>query len=207
MHLQLLHLQVLSLTKIKKTSDRGRPATETQGAASMAPDGFKAEFRKAMRRLTGTVTVITTAHEGRRYGMTATAVTSVSADPPSLLICINRAASLHEPLIRAGRYCVNILQAGQTDVAQAFSGGVPQDLRFCQGDWREDTTGLPFLRDAQANIFCDADAMASYGTHSIIIGKVSDVLVAGRVTPLLYQDGQYTVGLGEGVDWVVPLAG
>lgn len=173
----------------------------------MTQDSFKAEFRKAMRRLTGTVTVITTALEGRRYGMTATAVTSVSADPPSLLICINRSASLHEPLIRAGRYCVNILQAGQTDVAQAFSGGVPQELRFCQGDWDEDATGLPFLRDAQANIFCDADAMASYGTHSIIIGKVSQVQAAGRVTPLLYQDGQYTVGLGEGVDWVVPLAG
>jgi flavin reductase len=168
----------------------------------MTQDSFKSDFRKAMRRLTAAVTVITTAHDERRYGMTATAVTSVSTDPPSLLVCINRSASLHEPLIRSGRFCVNILLAEQTDVAQAFSGGVPQELRFAQAHW-----SVPFLRDAQANIFCEADAMSSYGTHSIIIGKVSDVQVAGRVTPLLYQDGQYTVGLGEGVDWVVPVAG
>jgi flavin reductase (DIM6/NTAB) family NADH-FMN oxidoreductase RutF len=173
----------------------------------MAQDLFRTEFRRAMRRLTSAVTVITTAHEQRRYGMTATAVTSVSADPPSLLICINRAASLHEPLIRSGRFCVNILEAEQTCVANAFSGGVPQEIRFAQGQWAADDVGVPFLRDAQANIFCEADALSSYGTHSIIIGKVSEVLVHGRVTPLLYQDGQYTVGLGEGVDWVVPVAG
>ncbi len=173
----------------------------------MAQDLCKAEFRKAMRRLTSAVTVITTAHGDSRYGMTATAVTSVCADPPALLICINRSASLHEPLIRSVRFCVNILLAEQTGIAGAFSGGVPQELRFAEGAWSADDAGVPFLREAQANIFCEADAMSSYGTHSIIVGKVSDVLVAGRVTPLLYQDGQYTVGLGEGVDWVVPVAG
>jgi flavin reductase (DIM6/NTAB) family NADH-FMN oxidoreductase RutF len=173
----------------------------------MGQDQFRTEFRKAMRRLTSAVTVITTAHEQRRYGMTATAVTSVCADPPSLLVCINRSASLHEPLIRSGRFCVNILLAEQSDIATAFSGGVPQELRFAQGHWGSDEANVPFLHEAQANIFCDADAMSSYGTHNIIIGKVSEVLVHGRVTPLLYQDGQYTVGLGEGVDWVVPVAG
>lgn len=173
----------------------------------MAQDPFKTEFRKAMRRLTSAVTVITVCHDACRYGMTATAVTSVSADPPSLLICINRSASLHEPLIRSGRFCVNILLAEQTDIATAFSGGVPQELRFAQGQWGADEAGVPFLREAQANIFCEADALSRYGTHSIIVGKVSDVVAHGRVTPLLYQDGQYTVGLGEGVDWVVPVAG
>jgi flavin reductase len=173
----------------------------------MAMDLFKAEFRKAMRRLTSAVTVITTCHESCRYGMTATAVTSVSADPPSLLICINRSSSVHDPLIGSGRFCVNILLAEQTDIAAAFSGGVPQEMRFSQGSWAADETGVPFLHDAQANIFCEADAISSYGTHSIIVGKVADVLVHDRVTPLLYQNGRYTVGLDEGVDWVVPVAG
>jgi flavin reductase len=173
----------------------------------VADDLFKAEFRQAMRRLTSTVTVITACHEDRRYGMTATAVTSVTADPPSRLICVNRSASLHEPLIRSGRFCVNVLLAEQTDIATAFSGGRPQEARFAEGHWNADDFGVPFLRDAQANIFCDADAMSSYGTHSIIIGKVSDILIHGRITPLLYQDGKYTVGLGDGVDWVVPVAG
>jgi flavin reductase (DIM6/NTAB) family NADH-FMN oxidoreductase RutF len=202
MHLQLLHLQVFS-----QATNAGKPETRMKGAAMAQPDNFRTEFRKAMRRLTGTVTVISAAHDERRYGMTATAVTSVSADPPSLLICINRACGLHDPLIRSGQFCVNILHAHQSGVAEAFSGGLPGELRFSQGDWHAEESGLPFLRDAQANVFCEADAISSYGTHSIIIGKVRDVLMHGQVTPLLYQDGQYTVGLGEGVDWVVPVAG
>ncbi len=173
----------------------------------MAQNLFKAEFRQAMRRLASTVTVITTAHADARYGMTATAVTSVSADPPSLLICVNRSARLHDPLIRAGRFCVNILLADQSDIAQAFSGGVAHDERFRQGDWDTHEFNIPFLRDAQANLFCETDAISSYGTHSIIIGQVRAVLLHGTVTPLLYQDGEYTVGLGKGIDWVVPIAG
>jgi flavin reductase (DIM6/NTAB) family NADH-FMN oxidoreductase RutF len=170
-------------------------------------DPFRAEFLSAMRRLTGTVTVISTAHDGERHGMTATAVTSVSDDPPSLLICVNRAARLYDPLIRAGRFCVNILQADQSEIAQAFSGRVAPESRFLQGDWDSHEYNLPFLRDAQANLFCETDATSNYGTHSIVIGRVRAVLTRGTVTPLLYQDGEYTVGLGKGIDWVVPIAG
>ena len=55
-------------------------------------------------------------------------------------------------------------------------------------------------------MFCELDAISSYGTHSIMIGKVRDVRTRGQVSPLIYQDGQYTVGLGQGIDWVVPVA-
>jgi len=172
----------------------------------MAPDLFRDEFRKAMRRLTSTVTVISTAHNSERFGMTATAVTSVSTEPPSLLICVNRSARLHDPLIRSGRFCVNILLADQTDIAQAFSGGMAHDVRFDCGDWDSHEFNVPFLRSAQANVFCEMDAISSYGTHSIIIGQVRAVLTQGHVTPLLYQDGEYTVGLGKGVEWIIPVA-
>jgi len=163
-------------------------------------------FRKAMRRLTSAVSVISAMHDGVRHGITVTSVTSVSMTPPSLLFCINRASSVHDPVIRSGRFCVNILHAYQIDIADAFSGRVRGDNRFLCGEWASDDENVPYLIPAQANIFCEADAISSYGTHTIVIGKVRQVAVRGQVAPLLYQDGQYTVGLGEGVDWVVPVA-
>jgi flavin reductase len=163
------------------------------------------DFRKAMRRLASAVTIISTAHDGRRHGMTATAVTSVSSAPPSLLVCINQSASLHAPLHASGRFCVNILYGDQSEVADAFGGARPGDARFAAGNWAMHDTGLPYLTDAQASLFCTSDLVTPYGTHSIVVGKISEIIVGGHVAPLLYQDGRYTVGLGEGIDWVVPL--
>jgi flavin reductase (DIM6/NTAB) family NADH-FMN oxidoreductase RutF len=170
------------------------------------PHDVGGNFRKAMRRLTSAVSVISTQHNNVRHGITVTSVTSVSMSPPSLLFCINRTASLHDPVIRAGRFCVNILHAHQIDIADAFSGRVRGADRFLTGEWASDDEEVPYLIPAQASIFCETDAISSYGTHSIVIGKVHHVAVRGQVAPLLYQDGQYTVGLGEGVDWMVPIA-
>lgn len=164
------------------------------------------EFRKAMRRLTSAVSVISTAHDAVRHGITVTSVTSVSMTPPSILFCVNRASRLHNPLICAGHFCVNILHAHQIDIADAFSGRLTGEDRFMVGEWASAEHDMPYLIPAQANIFCQTDAISSYGTHSIVIGKVREVVVRGQVAPLLYQDGNYTVGLGEGVEWLVPVA-
>src|SRR3954462_7103791 len=82
----------------------------------------KAAFRNAMRRLAATVTIVTTADGGRWHGMTATAVTSVSADPPALLVCVTQSASLQEPLMASGRFGVNLLRACHADLCGIFSG-------------------------------------------------------------------------------------
>ena len=87
-----------------------------------------------------------------------------------------------------------------------LSGRTNDGDRFLTGEWASDDEDLPYLIPAQASIFCETDALSSYGTHTIVIGKVHHVAVRGQVAPLLYQDGQYTVGLGEGIDWVVPVA-
>jgi flavin reductase (DIM6/NTAB) family NADH-FMN oxidoreductase RutF len=136
--------------------------------------------------------------------MTATAVTSVSNDPPSLLICINRAGRLHDPLLARAQFCVNILYGDQSDIAEAFARRTAQD-RFTTGEWGTSERGIPYLRESQANIFCDIDLVTPYGTHAIVVGRITELVVAGHVAPLLYQDGRYTVGLGDGIDWVVPL--
>lgn len=148
-------------------------------------------FKKAMRRLTSTVTLIATEHEGASFGMAATAVTSVCTDPSSILVCINHGASMYRPLIGHGRFSVNLLRVGQEDLVKVFGGAVNGPARFETADWQH-SNGLPYLRSAQASLFCTVAQRMSHGTHEIIIGQVDDVVVAEAITPLLWQDGKPT---------------
>lgn len=149
-------------------------------------------FRNAMRRLAATVTVISTrAESGLRHGMTATAVTSVSADPPAVLACVNRSAALHAQLGLGRRLCINLLHCSQQRLSDVFSGGLEGESRFSEGDWRSDADNVPYLSDAQANIFCEIEALHAYGSHSICIGRVVAVSCRADVAPLVYQDGTY----------------
>lgn len=145
-----------------------------------------------MRRLAATVTVITTRNDsGIRHGMTATAVTSVSASPPAVLACVNRSAALHAQLGLGQRFCINLLHRSQQRLSEVFSGAVEGEARFAEGDWQADAAGLPYLADAQANIFCEIEAVHAYGTHSICIGRVTGAISRADVDPLVYQDGCY----------------
>jgi flavin reductase (DIM6/NTAB) family NADH-FMN oxidoreductase RutF len=159
---------------------------ETSDAGTVA-----AEFKRAMRRLASTVTIISTADaNGSRYGMAATAVSSVSTDPPSLLICVNHSASIHAPLTGRGAFCVNVLSTDHEDLVSAFSGRLTGAERFTVGDWHDDDRGIPYLEDAQCNLVCDVDTVVPFGTHSVIIGRVSAVRVAEGIAPLIYADGR-----------------
>ena len=150
-----------------------------------------ASFRDAMRRLAATVTIISARGAGRRHGITATAVTSLSMDPPSLLVCVNRSGSLHDLLSESGRFCVNLLRSEQAALSDAFSGKLAPEERFLHGAWKEDGEGLPFLADGQASIFCRRRDVIGYESHSIFIGQVESVLLADEISPLLYSNGAY----------------
>ncbi|MCF4165171.1 flavin reductase family protein [Zavarzinia compransoris] len=148
-------------------------------------------FKGAMRRLAATVTVVTTGAGGEHQGMTATAVTSVTADPPALLVCVNQSASMHPSLETGTRFCVNLLNESHAEVAGAFGGKLQGPERFTAGHWAVNDHGVPYLTDAQANIFCLVDALMIYGTHTIFVGKVDDVRLFGDIAPLIYQDGRF----------------
>ena len=98
-------------------------------------------FRDAMRRLAGSVTVVTVSHDGERHGTTATAVTSLSMAPPSLLVCFNRDSRLHALLSAAERFCVNLLHTDNVDVSKLFSSPVTSAERFAKGNWNDDAAG------------------------------------------------------------------
>lgn len=154
------------------------------------PD-LAAEFRSAMRRFPAAVTIITAADRERRHGMTATAVTALSLDPPSLLACVNRASLLHDIMLSARRFCVNVLRRDQAHLSGAFGGAVAPDQRFQHGAWRQTPDGIDFLDDAQANVFCRRVAAVPYGTHTIFIGEVERVKLSSPVEPLIYHDATY----------------
>jgi flavin reductase len=167
-------------------------------------NGLEQTFRRSMRALTSAVSIISTSYEGRNFGMTATSVTSVSMTPPSLLVCINKMASLHDPLISSARFYVNLLHAYQSDLAGAF-GGKRAEGHFAVGRWSFDLDCLPYLVGAQANILCDVDQSHHYGSHTIVIGRVRAVKACDPINPLLYQDGKYAVCGAEAVNPVLRL--
>jgi len=147
-------------------------------------------FKTALRRLAASVAVITAGRGEAAVGMTATAVTSVSMDPPSLLVCVNRAATLHASVARTGRFRVTYLRSDQDAVARGFGGGRPQHERFTAHGWSLDEEGGPGLDSALASCVCALEDAVDFGTHTVFIGRVVRV-EAGEGRPLLYCDGGY----------------
>lgn len=149
------------------------------------------EFRLAMRRLAGGVCVITGRTGEARLGITATAVCSLSADPPSILVCVNRRSSLCTALAPGQPFCINVLSSHQADIASTFGSNKAQPERFVGGSWNAFDDGIPFLTDAQCSIRCLVDGAMDYGSHTIFIGKAQSIRVAERFQPLIYGDGAY----------------
>jgi flavin reductase (DIM6/NTAB) family NADH-FMN oxidoreductase RutF len=152
-------------------------------------------FKNAMRRLAASVTIVTAVKDHEKCGITATAVTSVTTQPPAVLVCVNRSTSVHSVLKPGAPFCVNLLHHQHVDISNAFGGFFKCEDKFAYGTWLENDHRVPYLADAQANLFCTVDGEMHYGTHTIVIGKIESVLVAGDVAPLIYQNGGY---LGHG---------
>lgn len=155
------------------------------------PSQAATPFRAAMRRIASTVTIVTASDGARRHGMTMTAVSSLSMDPPSMIVCVNQTTFLHDILMSARSFCVNVLKHDQADVSAAFSGAMPSAERFNVGAWKQISPGLDYLATAQANIFCTKVAAFPFGTHTIFIGKADEVLLNDDERPLLYRNAAY----------------
>lgn len=157
----------------------------------LIPEELPAQFKAAMRRLAASVSVVVARGDNGPVGMAATSITSLTVDPPAVLVCVNRATAIHASLVPTAPLSVNLLSRDQADVSAAFGGGLPHDERFTVGSWQVGDDGLPRLDGAQANLSCVIDAMLAYGTHSIVIARVLAAQVSSEVAPLIYQDGKY----------------
>jgi flavin reductase (DIM6/NTAB) family NADH-FMN oxidoreductase RutF len=152
------------------------------------------DFKSGMRCLSASVTLITVAGPQGRNGLTATAVCSVSATPPTLLVSVSRDASAHKQLLQERRFAVNILRPEHRALADRFSSGDIGESRFETGQWRTGCLGLPVLGDALASFECEVSEVIDAGTHDIFLGRVVNVIVADG-KPLLYGGGQYATVL------------
>ncbi len=170
----------------------------------MLRPGDAETFREVWRGFGSTVAVIATEQGGARHAMLATAVSSVSMDPPSLLVCINRTASAHEALRGRGAFSLGLMAAPHRSLVAAIAEA-PSATRFAHGTWRRlagadaAIAGLPWLEEAQATVFCAIDASHDYGTHSVLIARVAGAIGERGSDPLLYCDGGYgRFAAGEG---------
>jgi flavin reductase (DIM6/NTAB) family NADH-FMN oxidoreductase RutF len=152
----------------------------------------KEQFRDGMRQLAAAVTVITADHAGKRNGLTATAVMSVSAEPPRLAIAVNQSSSAFQLLIDAGAFAVNVLSYEQEDVASRFaSGTIKGNARFDGSSWKTLETGAPVLENAATVFDCSVESSLQVGTHLLLVGAVKAIAVNPSDRPLLYLDGGY----------------
>ena len=160
----------------------------------MQDSQLRADFVHAMSRAAATVSVVTTDGPSGRAGVTVSAMTSVSADgeAPSMLVCVNRGASAAAPILANGCFAVNVLEEGQSEVADIFAGRVeaPDGDRFASCCWDILETGAPMLR-ALAGFDCTVQSAELIGTHHVIIGLVRAVRVEEKGSPLIYGMRSY----------------
>jgi flavin reductase len=146
------------------------------------------QFKTVMRRFAASVNVITSSDGEVTSGMTATAVCSVSADPPSALIIVNRSNRSHPVISRSKAFAVNVLCAGQKDLANHFASRPSEP--FAGIPHRSGKTGCPIIEGADAFIECLVFQEMDVGTHTIFLGRIVSTGTANS-EPLLYHEGRY----------------
>ena len=150
-------------------------------------------MKQGMRRLASGVSVLSARlADGNPFVMTVSSVTSVSDNPPSLLVCVNRQIQRHEELLPLGSsFVINLLASDQREVSDLCAGRYADKDRLSQGQWQQEGKWL-FLADSQASFLCNTDKVLSYGTHEILIGKIVQVKIhREQVSPLVYSNGAY----------------
>ncbi|MDI5929578.1 flavin reductase [Rhizobium leguminosarum] len=149
-------------------------------------------FRDAMRNLASGVSLITIPGvNGEPQGMLATAVSSVTAAPPTVLICVQRTATMYDALIAGGSFCVNFLGQHHLDLAKRFSDPTNRQSRFQFDNWLTLHTGAPVLEDALSSLDCSVLKVVEVGSHDVIFGQVLAARGGGCEPPLVYFNRNY----------------
>ena len=147
-----------------------------------------AQFKLAMSHFASGVTVVTTEHEGRQYGMTVASFASLSLHPPLVLVCIEKNVKSHDAIAASGKFAVNILENGQAELSNRFASRVED--KFAGVALHGGTLGLPLLDGALTTLECRLHGQLPGGDHTIFIGEVVDAQTRDGV-PLLYFRSGY----------------
>lgn len=150
-------------------------------------------FRAVMRNVAGAVSIVTASHDGQRAGLTATSLTALSAEPPTVIVCVNRSASAWPVIEAAGHFAINVLAARHQPIADRFAGrgGFKGEARFGEGEWGPLVTGAPTLDGALAVLDCETEEALERYSHTILIGRIKAIRQATEEGALLYWRGVY----------------
>ena len=173
-------------------------ASVEQAAARHIMPVQRQSFRDAMSKLGAAVNIITTDGAAGRAGFTASAVCSVTDEPPTLLVCLNRNASVYGAVTTNRVLCVNVLQARHRALSGLFGGKTPMSERFDAARWRTAVTGSPLLDDASVSFDCRIVSGTAVGTHDVLICEVLAIDASAQTSGLVYLDRQYHEVLAPG---------
>ncbi|BBE70907.1 flavin reductase family protein [Oharaeibacter diazotrophicus] len=158
-------------------------------------DGLRRDFLQAMSLAACTVAVVTTDGPAGRFGVTVSAMSSVSADgpAPTLLVCVHHLSPAAAAILANGAFCVNVLRDDQSAVSDAFAGRgpVPGGDKFAAAAWTPGAVGAPRIAGALAWFDCRLAAGERVGTHHVLFGAVAAIGTAGPGAPLLYANRGY----------------
>ncbi len=147
------------------------------------------EFKRAMSQFASGVTVVTTRHGQTPIGVTASSFTSLSLEPPLVLVSLNKKLFTHNVIAESGVFAVNVLSAQQLEIGMRFAGMRPEITdRFAGLTTQTAVTGCPLLPDSLAWVDCTVWAMYDGGDHTIFVGEVKDLSVSDLDMPLLYHN-------------------
>jgi len=149
------------------------------------------DYRDAMAGLGAAVSIITTDGPAGRAGFTASAVCSVTDDPPTLLVCLNRTSSAHASVAGNKLVCVNVLSAQQEPLSRLFGGKVPIAERFAAAVWSTLETGAPVLSDCAVAFDCQIANVTTVGTHDVLFCRVVALQRSGLTENLIYLGRAY----------------
>ena len=158
------------------------------GAQASSHHVEAAVFRDVIGRFASGVTVITTRVGDQDFGTTASAFSSLSMEPPMLLVCLNKTSETRQAIAEAGWFAVNILSEHQTDIAYAFARKSPdkfRDAEIVRGRY-----DIPLIPETLAQLECRVEETATGGTHTVFMGAV-EAATAGEGEPLTYYRGRF----------------
>ena len=147
-----------------------------------------AEFKAAMSHFASGVTIVTTEHEGRRYGMTVASFASLSLRPPLVLVCIEKSVKTHDAIIASGQFGVSILGSDQTEISNRFASR--SDDKFADTQVTTGALGLPLIGGALTTLECRVREQLAGGDHTIFVGEVAEAETR-EGSPLLYFRSGY----------------
>ena len=150
---------------------------------------MKEKFLEVLRTTKQNVFILAAEKGQEKHAMTVSSVFSVSLEPMSMMVSVNQQACIHDVLRVNDKFSLNLLASNQIEIAEICSGSEEGQVRFEHDDWEMEE--IPYLKNAQSNLFCSCKKIIPLYSHSLVIGEVDKIFHSGNMNPLIYQDGKY----------------